>query len=108
MQTYSGLMAVLVICKNKEDPFKMRAIEWAQHFSHYKYMGIFQDAQGQLTSQSQVRSCRISNPFEIFWFSSLPARIKTNQLNTRTRSRWGTITNPHSKAFDPPAPNTGA
>ena len=30
-------------------------------FSHYKSMGMFQDAQGQLTLQSLVRSGRISN-----------------------------------------------
>ena len=42
-------------------------------------MGIFPDAQGQLTHKSPVRSCGISNPFEILWSSSLPARIKKNQ-----------------------------
>ena len=31
---------------------KMNELEWSQHFSHYKSMGIFQDAQGQLTPQS--------------------------------------------------------
>ena len=25
------------------------ALEWPQHFSHFKSMGIFRDAQGQLT-----------------------------------------------------------
>ena len=42
-------------------------------------MGIFPDAQGQLTHKSLVQSCRISNPFEILWLSLLPARIKKNQ-----------------------------
>ena len=28
---------------------KLKELEWSQHFSHYKSMGIFQDAQGQLT-----------------------------------------------------------
>ena len=28
---------------------KMKALEWSQHFSHNKLMGIFPDAQGQLT-----------------------------------------------------------
>ena len=28
---------------------KMKALEWLQHFSHYKSMGIILDAQGQLT-----------------------------------------------------------
>ena len=42
-------------------------------------MGIFPDAQGQLTHKSLVQSCRITNPFEILRLSSLPARIKKNQ-----------------------------
>ena len=35
---------------------KMKELECSQDFSHYKSMGIFPDAQGQLTSQSLVRS----------------------------------------------------
>ena len=58
---------------------KMKVLEWSQHFSHYKSMGIFPDAQGQLTHKSLVRSCRISNPFQILWLSLLPARIKKNK-----------------------------
>ena len=33
---------------------KMKALECSQDFSHYKSMGIFPDAQGQLTPQSLV------------------------------------------------------
>ena len=44
---------------------KMKVLGWSQHFSHYKSMGIFPDAQGQLTHKSLIGSCRISNPFEI-------------------------------------------
>ena len=40
---------------------KMKELECTQDFSHYKSMGIFPDAQGQLTPQSLVRSGRISN-----------------------------------------------
>ena len=40
---------------------KIKELECSQDFSHYKSMGIFPDAQGQLTSQSLVRSGRISN-----------------------------------------------
>ena len=58
---------------------KMKVLEWSQHFSHYKSMGIFPDAQRQLTRKSLVGSCRISNPFEILWLSLLPARIKKNK-----------------------------
>ena len=39
-------------------------------------MGIFPDAQGQLTPQSLVRSGRILNLSEILWMSSLPASMK--------------------------------
>ena len=51
----------------------MKELEWSQHFPHYKCMGIFQDAQGQLTLQSLVRSGQISNLFETVWLSLLPA-----------------------------------
>ena len=33
---------------------KMSALEWSQHFSHYKSMGIFPDVQGQLTHKCMV------------------------------------------------------
>ena len=33
---------------------KMKEVECSQDFSHYKSMGIFPDAQGQLTPQSLV------------------------------------------------------
>ena len=55
---------------------KMKELEWSQDFSHYKSMGIFQIAQGQLTPPSLVRSGRISNSFEILWMFSLPASMK--------------------------------
>ena len=44
---------------------KMRELECSQDFSHYKTMGIFPDAQGQLTPQSLVQSGRISNSSEM-------------------------------------------
>ena len=40
---------------------KMKELECSQDFSHYKSMGIFPDAQGQLTPQSLVRSGRMLN-----------------------------------------------
>ena len=52
---------------------KMKDLECSHDFSHYKSMGIFPDAQGQLTPQSLVRSGRISNSSEMLWMSSLPA-----------------------------------
>ena len=56
--------------------FKMKEFECSQDFSHYKSIGIFPDAQGQLTPQSLVRSGRISNSSEMLWMFSLPASIK--------------------------------
>ena len=44
---------------------KMKELECSQDFSLYKSMGIFPDAQGQLTPQSLVRSGRISNSSEM-------------------------------------------
>ena len=38
-------MEVLVTCKNEEDPFKMKVLEWSQRTSHCKSMQIFYDAQ---------------------------------------------------------------
>ena len=40
----------------KKIKLKMKVLDWSQDFSHYKSMGIFPDAQGQLTLQSTVRS----------------------------------------------------
>ena len=55
-QLIQAFMVGLVICKNEEDLSKMTALEWSQYFSNYKSMGIFPDAQGQLTHKSLVRS----------------------------------------------------
>ena len=44
---------------------KMKELECLQDFSHCKSMGIFPDAQGQLTPQSLVRSGRNSNSSEM-------------------------------------------
>ena len=55
---------------------KLKELECSQDFSHYKSMGIFPDAQGQLTPQSLVRSGRISNSSEMQKMSSLPASMK--------------------------------
>ena len=44
---------------------KMKELDCSQDFTHYKSMGIFPDAQGQLTPQSLVRSGRISNSSEM-------------------------------------------
>ena len=67
----SSLPARMMLIKSK-----MKELECSQDFSNYKSMGIFTDAQGQLTPQSLVRSGRISNSFEMSWMSSLPASMK--------------------------------
>ena len=53
---------------------KMKVLDCSQDFSHY--MGIFPDAQGQLTLQSTVRSGQISNSSKTLWLFSLPAKMK--------------------------------
>ena len=73
------LWLVLLSARMKKIHPKMKVLEWSQHYSHYKSMGIFPDTQGQLTHKSLVGSCRISNPFEILWLYLLPARIKKNK-----------------------------
>ena len=60
----------------KKIQLKMKALECSQDFSHYKAMGIFPDAQGQLTLQSMVSSGQISNSSKALWLSSLPAKMK--------------------------------
>ena len=55
---------------------KMKELVCSQDFSHYKSMGIFPEAQGQLTLQSLVESGPNSNLSEILWLCSLPASMK--------------------------------
>ena len=59
---------------------KMKELECSQDFPHYKSMGIFPDAQGQLTPQSLIRSGRILNSSEMLWMFSLPASMKKIRL----------------------------
>ena len=51
------LWLVLLSARMKKIHLKMKVLEWSQHFPHYKSMGIFPDAQGQLTHKSLVGSC---------------------------------------------------
>ena len=44
----------LLPARMKKIHWKMKALEWSQPFSHYKSMGIFPNAQGQLTHKSFV------------------------------------------------------
>ena len=49
-------MAVLVTWKNEEDLIKNNKANAWTPFSHYKSMGIFSNAQGQITPWPMVRS----------------------------------------------------
>ena len=69
------LWLALLSARMKKIHWKMKVLEWSQGFSTYKSMGIFPDAQRQLTHKSMVGSCRISNPCTLLWLSSFPARI---------------------------------
>ena len=62
---------------------KLKALERSQHFFNYKSMGIFSDAQGQVTHKSLIGSCQISNPSEILWVFLLPARKKKIQAKNK-------------------------
>ena len=46
-------------------------------FYLYKSMGIFTDAEGQVTLQSVVRSGKISNSSKILWLSSRMEKIQS-------------------------------
>ena len=52
-----ALIVVLIVRKNEEDPFKIESTRVVTLFSHYKSMGIFPNAQGQVTHKSLVGSC---------------------------------------------------
>ena len=67
----SSLPARMMLIKSK-----MKELECSQDFSHYKSMGIFTDAQGQLTPQSLVQSGRISHSSEMLRIFLLPASMK--------------------------------
>ena len=51
-----AFIVVLVSCKNEEGPLKNEGARVLTRFPHCKSMGIFSDAQGQLTPQSLVES----------------------------------------------------
>ena len=71
------LCMFLLPARMKKIRSKMKALACSQHFSHYKSTEIFPDAQGQLSSQSQVGFGRNSKSSVILLLSLLPARMKT-------------------------------
>ena len=46
----------LLFVRMKKIHSKLKALEWSQHFSHYKSMEIFPNTQGQVTHKSLVGS----------------------------------------------------
>ena len=64
-----AFMHVLITCKYEKDPIKNSRENVMTHFSPYKSMGIFSDAQGQLTLLSVVGSGRISNSCKLLCMS---------------------------------------
>ena len=95
---------------------KMKELECSQDFSHYKSMGVFPDAQGQLTPQSLVRSGLISNSSEMLWMFSLPASMQKIRSKMKalewtqhfpTYNPMGAIRCHGHQSFDPiwPKPN---
>ena len=69
-------MHVLVTCKNEDDRIKNERASVHKIYPNYKSLGIFPDAQGQLTPQLLVKSGPNSNLSEILWLSSFPGRMK--------------------------------
>ena len=59
LKKYKLIQAFIVVflflsAKMKKINSKLKALEWSQHITHYKSMGIFPDAQWHLTPQSKV------------------------------------------------------
>ena len=110
-----NLWVFMLPARMKKIQSKVKAMEWSQHFSHYMSIGNFQNTQVQLTHKSLVGSCRISNPFNILWLFSLPARIKKNQSKMK-ELEWsqdfppynpmGAICRHGNQSFDPILPKT--
>ena len=55
------LWLTLLPASMKKSQWKMKTLEWSQLFSHYKSMGIFPNAQGQLTHQGFSLASAIQN-----------------------------------------------
>ena len=75
-------MPVLVTSNFDDDSIENKRASMETTFSHYKSMGIFSDAQEELTPKSVVGSGRISNSFKLLCMSSLPASMKRIRSKT--------------------------
>ena len=74
---------LLLSARMKKIQLKMKTLEWSQQFSHYKSMGNFPDAQGQVTHKSLVGSCQILDSSEILCVSLLPVRLRKIELKMK-------------------------
>ena len=77
------LWLTLLPARMEKIHWKMKVLEWSQRFSNYKSMGIFPNAQGQLTHKSFVRYCPILNPSQVLWVFLLPIRMKKIQTKMK-------------------------
>ena len=82
-------MPVLVISNFDDDSIKNEQASTETPFSHYKSMGNFLDAQGQLTPLSVIRSGQNLNSSEVLCMSSLPASIKRIETNLKQPRKGG-------------------
>ena len=64
-------MGFLVACKNEDDPIKNEGVKVVTAL-----FVDFLDAQGKLTLELVMESCRNSNLSELLWLVLLPARMK--------------------------------
>ena len=72
-------MVVLVTCKNKKDRSKNEGTKVVTTFFHYKSMGIFPFAQGQLTHKSLVRSSEFRTHPRYYGCPRFLQKLKRNQ-----------------------------
>ena len=88
-----AFMPVLVTSNFDDGLIKNEQASMETPFSNYKSMGIFLDAQGQLTLYSTVWSGRNSNSSEILCMSSSSASIKRIKSKATENfpiiSQWG-------------------
>ena len=82
-----AFMPVVVTNNFDDDSIENERAIMETPFSHYKSMGNFLDAQGQLTPRSVVRSGQNLNSSEILCISLLPASI--GRIGSKaTEKRW--------------------
>ena len=61
--SFNLLWVSLIPARMRKIHSEMKVLEWSQHISHCKSMQIFYDAQGKLTTQSEVGSTQTHPSF---------------------------------------------